>query len=96
MYSGNLIIQFSFSGSHSFVVNAESENGESANLTIGIQLIDARPECENLEEKLCFWDSVSFQLAENQRPTQLCYLPSDFLTSFCGNYSVTYEIVEGR
>lgn len=78
------------------MVNAVSGNGDSTNLTIGLQLIDSRPDCENLQEELCFWDGVSLQIAEHQGPTQLFYLPSDFLTWFCGNYSVTYEVVEGK
>lgn len=75
---------------------AETKERDSANLTIGVRLIETRPKCENLEEKFCFWDDVSFQISENQGPAQLGYLPSDFLTFFCGNYSVTYETVKGR
>lgn len=52
--------------------------------------------CEKYVNHLCFWPSIKYQVLENQQPSFLGLLSSQYYKNKCKNYHLHYTISKGK
>lgn len=52
--------------------------------------------CDLLNKEICFWNSATYQLYENQKPRTIGSLTSPYFVDVCEEYNISYTVLNGK